>query len=117
VITGVHAVLYARQPDEVRAFFKDILGFESVDAGGGWPIFALPPSELAVHPTDGTESTEMFLLCDDINIAVAELLARGIRTTAPVRELAWGSLVELEISPTFRLGMYQPKHPSPERRG
>jgi len=116
MITGVHAVLYSRQPDQVRAFFADVLGLESVDAGGGWPIFRLPPAELGIHPTEGAESTELFLLCDNIDAAVAELLAKGVRTTGPVRELDWGRLVELEIGDSIRLGMYEPKHQSPRPR-
>jgi predicted enzyme related to lactoylglutathione lyase len=117
MITGIHAVLYARQAGQVRAFFKDVLKLEFEDAGGDWPIFRLPPAELGIHPTEDAESTELYLLCDDIEAAVAELLAKGIRTTGPVRELDWGRLVELEIGDSIRLGMYEPKHPSPGRPG
>lgn len=113
MITGVHAILYARHADQVRAFFKEVLELDFENAGGDWPIFRLPPAELGIHPTEGGQSTELFLLCDDIEAAVAQLLARGIGTTGPVRELEWGRLVELEIGNSFRLGMYQPKHPSP----
>lgn len=117
MITGIHAVIYARQAIEVRAFLGEVLGFDSVEAGGDWPIFALPPAELGVHPTEGDERTELFLLCDDIAVAVADLQAKGITTTGPVRELDWGWLVELRVTDSLRLGMYQPKHPSPQRSG
>lgn len=113
MITGVHAVIYANEPDAVRAFFRDVLGLASIDAGGAWPIFALPPAELGIHPTEGADGTELFLLCDDIKVALAELRAKGIHTTGPVRDLAWGWLVELEVTESFRIGMYQPKHLSP----
>ena len=113
VITGVHAVLYARQPDQVRAFLQDVLGWPSVDAGPNWPIFSLPPAELGVHPTDDEEKAELFLLCDDIVATVAEMNAKGVRTAGPIREVSWGRLVLLEIGPSFRLGLYQPSHPSP----
>ena len=115
MINGVHAVLYAKHPEAVRAFFRDVVGLDSIDAGGGWPIFALPPAELGVHPTDGAESTELFLLCADINVALAELQAKGIRASGPVRELDWGWLVELEVDESLGIGMYQPKHPGPRR--
>ena len=51
MINGAHVLLYSRHPDADRAFFKEVLGLKSVDAGHGWLIFALPPSEVAVHPT------------------------------------------------------------------
>lgn len=113
MITGIHAVLYSKQPDEVRAFFRDVLGFDSVDSGGNWPIFALPPAELGIHPADDAENAELFLVCDDIDIAVAEMRAKGVQVRGPVQELNWGRLVMLEVGQTLRLGMYEPKHPSP----
>lgn len=112
MISGIHAVIYARQPTEVRAFFRDVLRLSSVDAGGGWPIFALPPAELGIHPTDAAESSELFLVCDDLDVAIAEFKARGISTSGPVQEVNWGRLVELVVTDTFRIGMYQPGHPS-----
>jgi hypothetical protein len=113
VITGVHAVIYSKHPDKVRAFLRDVVGLRYINSGGDWPIFALPPAELGVHPTDGTENTELFLLCDDIEVAVADMHAQGIQTTGPVQELDWGRLVMLEVDESLRIGMYQPKHPSP----
>jgi catechol 2,3-dioxygenase-like lactoylglutathione lyase family enzyme len=35
MINGVHALVYAKDAEKVRAFFKDTLGFPSVDAGHG----------------------------------------------------------------------------------
>ena len=58
MILGVHSILYARDADAARDFFRDVLGFEFVDAHGGWLIFGLPPAELACHPTDGEARTE-----------------------------------------------------------
>lgn len=113
MITGVHALIYSNHPDRVRAFFRDVLALDSVDSGGDWPIFALPPAELGIHPTDGEEGTELYLLCDDVAAAVAQMEARGIKATGPVRDLDWGRLVTLEVAEDVRIGMYQPKHPSP----
>jgi predicted enzyme related to lactoylglutathione lyase len=113
MITGVHALIYSKHPDKVRAFFKDVLGLESVDSGGDWPIFALPPAELGIHPSEDDERTELYLLCDDVEAAVSQLEAKGVKTTGPVRELDWGRLVLLEIAEGVQIGMYQPKHPSP----
>jgi hypothetical protein len=75
VITGVHAIVFSPQAEAVRAFFTSRLGMPSVDAGGGWPIFALPPAELAVHPADGDTHHQLYLMCDDIH---ATLAYRGV---------------------------------------
>ena len=52
MISGAHMIIYSTDPDADRAFFRDVLGFANVDAGGGWLIFALPPAEVAVHPAE-----------------------------------------------------------------
>ena len=52
VINGVHAVIFTKEAEALRAFFRDVLELSSVDAGGGWLIFALPPAELAAHPSE-----------------------------------------------------------------
>jgi hypothetical protein len=113
MITGVHGLIYSKHPDQIRAFLKDVLGLDSVDAGDGWPIFALPPAELAIHPSDGDADTELYLMCDDIAAAVTELEAKGVTTAGPVRDLDWGRLVMLEVAEDLQIGMYEPKHPSP----
>ena len=78
MITGVHAIIFNQDADGVRAFFRDTLGFSSVDAGHGWLIFALPPAELGIHPTDGPGNHELYLMCDDIQKTVEELQAKGV---------------------------------------
>ncbi len=97
----------------MRLFLRDVLGFTSVDAGGGWLIFALPPAELAVHPTDGDGRHELYLMCDDIHVTVKELKSRGVKFTRPITEASWGLTTALEISGGEELALYQPKHPSP----
>ena len=112
MITGVHAILYTSAADEVRAFFRDTLDLPFVDAGGGWLIFALPPAELAAHPTDGAPRAELFLMCDDIDVTVTELSARGATFSGPVSEQSWGRLAYLCLPGGGELGLYEPKHPS-----
>jgi hypothetical protein len=77
VITGMHAIVFSPEAEQVRAFFGDVLGLSSVDAGGGWLIFALPPAERAIHPADGGGHHELYLMCDDIHATLAELRSRG----------------------------------------
>src|SRR5438270_12794572 len=84
MITAVHGLIYSRQAEAVRVFLRDKLGWDHVDSGGGWLIFALPPAELCVHPTDGEPGAELYLMCDDIEATVAELTGRDVEVTEPV---------------------------------
>jgi hypothetical protein len=88
VITGMHAVVYTRDVEADRAFFKDVLGFSAVDAGGGWLIFAAPPSELACHPAESNGRHELYLMCDDLRAEMARLAEKGI-ACGPVSKERW----------------------------
>ena len=113
MIRGIHAILYAQKADATRRCFEEVLELPSVDAGGGWSIFALPPAELGVHPTDDEGGAcELYLMCDDLPRTMAELTRKGVRFEGPVREMDWGSLVMLHIPGGGTMGMYQPKHPT-----
>jgi catechol 2,3-dioxygenase-like lactoylglutathione lyase family enzyme len=113
MIRAAHAILFASDADAARAFFRDVLALESVDAGGGWLIFDLPPAELAVHPHDGRPRYELYLICDDIGATVERLTARGVEFTAPVTDEGWGLLTRLQVPGGGELGLYEPRHPSP----
>jgi catechol 2,3-dioxygenase-like lactoylglutathione lyase family enzyme len=115
VITGAHAIVFAEEPDAARAFFGDTLGLRAVDAGGGWLIFALPPAELACHPTAPEESGrhELYLMCDDLEATVAELEAKGVEFVAPISEQGFGRMTRMRVPGGGELGLYQPTHPSP----
>lgn len=110
-IIGIHALIYSKQAESTRRFFRDVLGFHSVDAGSGWLIFAAPPAELAVHPAENALSHELYLMCDDIDKTVAELGSKGVRT-APVREQPWGRVSEITLPSGEELGIYEPRHPT-----
>src|SRR6266487_2585172 len=90
LISGVHAIVFSREADKVRAFFEDVLGLPAVDAGGGWLIFALPPAELAVHPADGDGHHELYLMCDDIHATLAELRGKGVEVAREASDQGWG---------------------------
>jgi catechol 2,3-dioxygenase-like lactoylglutathione lyase family enzyme len=115
VITGAHAIVFVEEPDAARAFFGDTLGLRAVDAGGGWLIFALPPAELACHPTAPEDSGrhELYLMCDDLEATVAELEAKGVEFVAPISEQGFGRMTRLRVPGGGELGLYQPTHPSP----
>jgi catechol 2,3-dioxygenase-like lactoylglutathione lyase family enzyme len=113
VITGVHAIVFSPDAEKVRAFFGDVLGFSSVDAGGGWPIFALPPAELAVHPADGAARHELYLMCDDIQATLAELRGKGVEVARDVSDQGWGLLASVRLPDGTEFPVYEPRHPSP----
>ena len=110
-IIGMHALIYSKTVEELRRVFKDSLGWRSVDAGHGWLIFAAPPTELAVHPADDEERHELYLMCDDIKATVAELEARGLRTTRDISDQGWGLVTALRLPSGAELGLYEPRHP------
>ncbi|HXP19322.1 MAG TPA: VOC family protein [Streptosporangiaceae bacterium] len=116
MITGTHAIIYAEDAEQTRAFFRDVIGLPSVDAGGGWLIFRLPPAELGIHPTGGGEARsgahELYLMCDDIAATMAELGARGAEFTSPVADRGFGLMATLRVPGGGELGLYQPKHPT-----
>jgi hypothetical protein len=112
MIHGAHVILYSKDAEADRAFFRDVLLYPSVDAGHGWLIFALPPAEVAVHPTEGAESHELYLMCDDVKAFVAEMNEKNV-PCSPVDEQRWGSITRLTLPGGGKLGVYQPKHPSP----
>ncbi len=111
MIFGAHMVIYSRDAAADRSFFRDVLGYPSVDAGHGWLIFALPPAEVAVHPTDGDDGHELYLMCDDLPVEMASLTERGIRCS-DVEEARWGSVTRIDLPGGGTVGLYQPKHPT-----
>ena len=112
MLTGAHAILFAHDADAARDFLRDVLGFASVDAGGGWLIFGLPPAEVAVHPTDGPPQHELYLMCDDIEATLAELETKGVELAAPVSDEGCGRLARIAVPGAGELGIYEPRHPT-----
>ena len=112
MISGAHVVIFSRDADADRAFFRDILGLADVDAGEGWLIFALPPSEVAVHPAENNDVHELYLICEDIEAFVAQMTDLGIHTSAVATQL-WGLLTHITLPGGGRLGVYEPRHMQP----
>ena len=122
MITGTHVLFYSENPEADRAFFRDVLEFRSVDAGRGWLIFAMPPAEAGVHPTEGESRAQVhggrsllgalvYLMCDDLEAEIKRLQARKV-TCSPVETEDWGSKTTLRLPSGGELGLYQPTHPT-----
>ena len=112
MINGAHVVVYSEDAEADRAFFRDILGFASVDAGHGWLIFGLPAAEAAFHPTEGDARHELYLMCDNLKDEMAALRAKGVEC-AEVVEARWGLITKIHLPGGGEIGLYQPKHPRP----
>jgi catechol 2,3-dioxygenase-like lactoylglutathione lyase family enzyme len=111
MISGAHVIVHTKDADADRAFFRDVLGFDPVDAGHGWLIFALPPGEAALHPSDKNGPHELYLLCDDLKSEMAVLARKGV-TCSVVHEERSGSITRIRLPNGGEMGLYQPKHPT-----
>jgi predicted enzyme related to lactoylglutathione lyase len=111
MITAVHALLYSRDASAARAFLRDALRWKNVDAGDGWLIFALPPAEIAVHPTHVDHGPDLYLMCDDIEATLTELRGKGVTSSRPVVDQGWGLVTTIRIPGGIDLGLYEPRHP------
>jgi len=109
-ISGAHVVVFSADPDADRQFFRDVLKYPNVDAGGGWLIFKLPPAELAVHPSESSSEHELYLMCDDLDETIADLRAGGVDTDE-VTHARWGHITRFRLPGGSAVGLYQPLHP------
>jgi len=111
MISGAHMIVYSKDAEADRAFFRDVLGFESVDAGHGWLIFAMPPAEAAFHPSDANDVHELYFMCEDLKAEMAALAEKGV-CCSDVQEARWGSISKIQLPGGGKVGLYQPKHPT-----
>jgi hypothetical protein len=112
MINGAHSIIYSTNPDADRAFLRDVLALPNVDVGNGWLIFGLPPSELAVHPSEKNDVHELYLMCDDVKAFVAAAGKHGVGCE-PIQNQPWGALTHVKLPGGGRLGVYQPRHARP----
>jgi len=112
MLIGAHAIIYSKDSEADRTFLKDVLGFPHVDVGGGWLIFGLPPSEVAVHPADDNGTHELYLMTDDVEGFVADMQDKGLACDA-ISNQGWGMLTSVTMPGGGKLGVYQPRHASP----
>ena len=112
MINGAHVIIYSKDADADRAFLRDVLKLSHVDVGHGWLIFALPPSEVAVHPAEGDEHQELYLMCDSLDAFIAEMKQHGVACSEP-QNMGWGVLTQITLPGGGKLGVYQPRHARP----
>jgi catechol 2,3-dioxygenase-like lactoylglutathione lyase family enzyme len=108
---GAHVILYSNNAEADRAFLRDVLEFPSVDAGHGWLIFKLPPAEAAVHPTEGPDRAELYLMCEDLDATIKSLADKSV-TCGSVDEERWGRKTTIRLPGGGEIGLYQPRHPT-----
>lgn len=112
MINGAHVIVYSTDPEADRGFLLEVLGLPHVDVGGGWLIFGLPPSEVAVHPAEKSGAHELYLMCEDIDAFVVAMGKRSIACSA-VQNQGWGLLTQITLPGGGKLGVYQPRHARP----
>lgn len=111
MISGAHVIVYSKNAEADRAFFRETLGLNSVDAGHGWLIFALPSAEAAFHPSEENNLHELYFMCDDLKTEMASLAKNGVKCS-DVQEGRWGSITKIQLPGGGEIGLYQPKHPT-----
>ncbi len=109
-ITGAHVLLYTSEAEALRATLRDVFGWRHVDAGDGWLIFALPPAELGVHPSEGATTHQFCLMCDDIEATAAELRAKGLDVRGDPKDEGFGITVTIVLPGGVDVLLYEPRH-------
>ena len=125
MITGFHTIVFSEDAESTRAFFRDVLQWPAVDAGGGWLIFKTPPSELGVHPKSDNHEDRMSalpfhqasLMCDDINATVAELRRKGVEVDEKIEDQGFGLVTSIQVPGAGWLVVYEPRHPLAHQLG
>jgi hypothetical protein len=112
MIDGAHIVVYSKDAELDKAFIKDVLKFKYVDVHGGWLIFKLPPSEVAVHPSDENDMHELYLTTNDLDLEIAALKKAGVACDEPSQQ-SWGRLTRIQLPGGGQVGLYQPRHARP----
>ena len=112
MIDGAHVILYSKDAEADKAFFKNVLKLGNVDVGHGWLIFKLPPAEVAVHPSDENDLHEFYLMTDDLELEMTMLKKAGVACEPPSMQ-GWGVMTRITLPGGGKLGLYQPRHAKP----
>lgn len=109
MIKGMHAMLYTEQPEAMRAFLRDQLGFPFSDVGDGWLIFDTPEADIGCHPST-SRYHELSFYCDDIAKTMRELEARGVEFCHEVRDQGFGLVTHFKLPDGSEMQLYQPSY-------
>ncbi len=112
MINGAHVVIDSTNPEQDRAFLRDVLGLPHVDVGDGWLIFGLPPAEVAVHPAERGGKHELYFLCEDVEALIADLATKGVECP-PAQDRGWGKVTQMQLPGGGAVGVYEPRHERP----
>jgi len=116
MITGAHVMLQSTNDKADMAFLTDVLKLPSINAGGGYMIYGIPPAEVSIHGSDRNDVHQLYFMCDDIAAFTGDMTRHGIAFSTPVRQ-SWGTVTEITLPGGGKLGVYQPRHTRPEPAG
>jgi catechol 2,3-dioxygenase-like lactoylglutathione lyase family enzyme len=115
MIRGVHTMFYTSEPEALRAFLRDKLGFPYSDVGDGWLIFDLPEADMGCHPAGPEEGSpagthDISFYCDDIEKTVTELRYRGVEFTDTITDRGYGLVTHFTMPGGVTVQLYQPRY-------
>lgn len=117
MIKGVHTMFYTSEPEALRAFIRDKLGFPSVDVGDGWLIFDLPPADMGCHPIDAKDAetlpsgtADISFMCDDIEATVRDLKAKGVEFADEIQDAGYARRTYFKVPGGFTIQLYEPSY-------
>ena len=116
MIIGAHVMLQSTNDKADMAFLTDVLKLPSINAGGGYMIYGIPPAEVSIHGSERNDVHQLYFMCDDIAAFTGDMTRHGIAFSTPVRQ-SWGTVTEITLPGGGKLGVYQPRHPRPEPAG
>jgi hypothetical protein len=102
-------MFYSPEADALRAFFRDKLRMEHLDAGEGWLIFTPPEGEIGFHPASENRH-DISLYCDDITGTIAELRERGVEFEGEIEDHGYGLVTHIKAPGGLKIQLYQPRY-------
>lgn len=117
MIKGVHTMFYSSEPEALRAFLRDKLGFPHADVGDGWLIFKMPEADMGCHPADasgehgapaGTHDISFY--CDDIELTARTLQERGVEFVGGIEDRGFGLVTHFKMPGGVKVQLYEPHY-------
>jgi catechol 2,3-dioxygenase-like lactoylglutathione lyase family enzyme len=112
-VIAAHMLVYTPEAEAVRAMFRDVFGWKYVEDHPGWLIFAMPPAEIGVHPSEGSTKHEICLMCDDLEATIDELRAKGVEFLDEPQERSFGLVTTMLLPGGVEMLLYESRHATP----